>query len=52
MPRWPVVIYVKLCSKSDLNKMKYLSLYMSDQERKDEFKAEEYYERKSTTDNN
>jgi hypothetical protein len=25
---------------------------MSDQEKKDEFKAEEYYERKSTTDNN
>jgi Mg2+ and Co2+ transporter CorA len=25
---------------------------MSDQERKDELKAEEYYERKSTTDNN
>jgi hypothetical protein len=25
---------------------------MSDQERKDEFKAEEYYERRSTTDNN
>ena len=25
---------------------------MSDQERKDEFKADEYYERKSTTDNN
>jgi hypothetical protein len=25
---------------------------MSDQEKKDEFKAEEYYERRSTTDNN
>ena len=30
----------------------FISLYMSDQEKKDEFKAEEYYERKSTTDNN